>query len=76
MLNIVANESIIVRSQFLTDQQVNAISRIRLSISVRDVALDRVVIIDPESFEYRTDAKKLNEIEFTINYPNEQIQTL
>lgn len=76
VLQVKANERIVVRSQILTTQQINAIARIRLSIRVRDVVLDRTVIVDQSSFDYRTDSQKVPFIEFAISYPSEQIQSL
>lgn len=75
-IKVEANEVYVVRSQLLTVQQMNAIARIKLSIRVWDVANEVVVLVDNASFQYRTDSNKLNEIEFTITYPSQQIQSL
>lgn len=75
-ISIDASKQVIVRSQLLTVQQIEAIARIKISLRVRDVSQDVTVLIDSASFEYRTDGEKLHQIEFVINYPNEQIQSL
>lgn len=71
-----ANRKETVRSQFLDEGQSEAIARIRLSIRVIDLSTGMQVIINPSSFEYRTDNEKLIEFSFNISYPQEQIQTL
>lgn len=68
----------VVRSQALTKDQVNAISKIKTSIKVQVIEEGKftTVIVDPGSFTYRTDKEKNILIEFTIRYPREQIQKL
>ena len=75
-LFIAARRKVVVRTQLLTLQQINAIAKINLSIRVRDVLNDVTVTIDRSSFEYRTDGEKLHSLEFAINYPRTQIQSL
>lgn len=65
-----------IRSQFLDSQQVEAIARIRLSIKVIDRDTGAQVVINPSSFDYRTDNEKLIEFSFDIMHPQEQIQTI
>ena len=76
ILKIDARESIIVRSQNLTQQQIDAISQIRISPRVKDEDRDLVVDIDRRSFSYRKDHDKRHEISFTIRYPDQIINTL
>ena len=78
-ISIEANDIIIVRSQDLTVQQINAIARIKFSIKVNDetdLASIVTVLVDKASFQYRTDADKRHTIEFKITYPGEIIQSL
>lgn len=77
-ISIEANNSIIVRSQDLTEEQVNAIARIKISIKVQDETdVDNIttVIVDKASFEYATDNDKRFTIAFQILLPGEIIQT-
>ena len=77
-LNIKANESIIVRSQALTLQQVNAIAKIKYSIRVNDetdINSIVTVLVDKSSFTYRTEGDKQYFLEFNITYPDVQIQS-
>lgn len=69
---------IVVRSQLLTKNQVDALSRIRNSIKVQEVKStgNVTVLIESGSFTYRTDKEKLTTMEFKITYPREQIQSL
>ena len=75
-IDIQANETILVRSQNLTEQQINAISQIKISPSVMDEDQGVNVVIDRSSFTYRTDHDKRHEIEFTLTYPSLIIPTL
>ncbi len=76
-ISISSSESITVRSQDLTVQQINAISRIKYSIKVNDETTNIItVLVDKNSFQYRTDADKRRSIEFIIRYPGKQIQSL
>lgn len=77
-ISLESNENITVRSQDLTLQQINAIARIKLSIKVNDeTSITNIVtvIVDKNSFKYRTDNDKRHSIEFNIRYPSEQIQS-
>lgn len=77
-ISIKANKTITVRSQDLTLQQINAIARIKFSIKVNDetdLANLVTVLVDKGSISYRTDNDKRHSIEFSIRYPNEQVQT-
>ena len=65
-IRVRAAKTVTVRSQLLTEQQIEAIAKINLSISVRDVTEDTVVIVDSKTFSYRTDGDKLHQIEFNI----------
>ena len=73
-----ARETITVRSQNLSIQQINAIARIKFSIRVIDETDSSnltTVITDKSSFQYRTDNDKRHSIEFDILYPNQQTQS-
>ena len=77
-ISVKANQTIAVRSQDLTKQQINAISKIKFSIQVNDetdTTQIQTVLIDRGSIEYRTDNDKRHTIEFDIIYPSQQIQT-
>lgn len=75
-ISIQAKKTVTVRSQLLTAAQINAIARIKFSIKVNDETSDLVtVLVDKDSFSYRTDNDKLHSIEFNIVYPGEIIQT-
>lgn len=69
---------IVVRSQLLSKDQVDAIAKIRNSIKVQEVRStgNVTVLVDSGSFTYRTDKEKTITIEFKITYPREQIQSL
>lgn len=75
-IDIQANETIIVRSTNLTEQQINAIAQIKISPIVRDEDQNVTVTIDRTSFQYRTDHDKRHEIEFRLTYPSLIIPTL
>jgi len=78
-ISLDANETIIVRSQDLTLQQINAIKNIKKSIKVNDetdTANIVTVLVDKSSFQYRTDNDKRHTIEFKITYPGQIIQSL
>lgn len=73
-----ARETITVRSQQLTKDQIEAIARIRFSRKVLDMTNPYkpiTVIVNKGSFQYYTDADKRKVIEFSITYPRVQIQT-
>lgn len=77
-ISIEANDTIVVRSQDLTIQQINAIKNIKKSIKVNDETdLNNIVtvLVDKAPFQYRTDNDKRHSIEFQITYPGEIIQT-
>lgn len=74
-LSIDANQKLIVRSQNLTLQQIEAIATIKLSPQVYDADQQLGVLIDRSSFAYRTDNDKRHSIEFFITYPNLIIPT-
>jgi len=76
VLDIPANETIIVRSQDLTEQQITAIAQIKVSPVVNDVDQGLQVSIDRKSFNYRTDGDKRHEISFILTYPDLIIPTL
>lgn len=75
VISLKSSQTIIVRSQQLTLQQVNAIKNIRRSVKVIDYVNDKTVIVDKGSFQYRTDGEKFYTIEFKITYPGIIIQT-
>tara|TARA_R110000796_G_scaffold126289_4_gene241028 strand:- start:3711 stop:4118 length:408 start_codon:yes stop_codon:yes gene_type:complete len=75
-IDIQANETITVRSQNLTEQQINAIAQIKISPKVTDEDQNKTVTINRNSFTYRTDHDKRFEIEFILTYPNIIIPTL
>ncbi len=77
-LSLDANDLIVVRSQDLTVQQINAIKNIKKSIKVNDetdVSNIVTVLVDKASFQFRTDKDKRHSIEFTIRYPGQIIQS-
>lgn len=76
VIDIQANETIIVRSQNLTAQQVTAIAQIKLSPNVKDETRLINVTINRGSFTFRTDHEKRHEFEFEITYPFLIIPTL
>jgi hypothetical protein len=74
-LEIESRNTIVVRSQALTLQQLEAIKEIRSAISVYDCTNNRIkVMVDKGSFTWFTDKQKRKTIEFTITYPRNQIQ--
>lgn len=78
-LSIQASETVRVRSQNLTVQQMNAIVQIKFSLKVMDVtdASNKVtVLVDKGSVQYRTDGEKITTLEFDITYPSLQLQSL
>lgn len=75
-LSIEANQKLIVRSQDLTLQQVEAIATIKLSPQVYDIDKKLGVLIDRSSFSYRKDNDKRHSIEFFITYPSLIIPTV
>lgn len=75
-LSMKVRQSIEVRSQNLTKQQVDAISKIKFSLKVEDVTNGVTVLVENKSFEYRTDQDKIHSIDFTIIYPQTFIQSL
>lgn len=75
-INIEANQRIIVRSQNLTQQQIDAIATIKLSPRIIDADNEVGVLIDRSSFVYRTDNDKRYSIQFFITYPNLIIPTV
>jgi len=75
-LEISERDTLVVRSQALTLQQLEAIKEIRSAITVVDITGQPVkVSVDKGSFQYFTDKQKRKTIEFTITYPRNQIQT-
>jgi hypothetical protein len=74
-LSLNVREQIIVRSQFLTLQQIQAIKNIKTAIKVIDTSTNTTVSIDRGSFQYATDAEKQYSIEFIIRYPGTIIQS-
>jgi len=65
-----SRESIVVRSQNLTLDQVNAIKYIRTSPLVQ-IYGDRTVIVDQDSFMVYSEADKIYSISFKITYTNQ-----
>ena len=70
LLDIKAAETITVRSQDLTVQQINAISQIKISPRIFDIDRNVNVKINRSSFQFRTDNDKRHEIAFEITYPD------
>lgn len=69
-----SNQSIVVRSQYVTEEQLEAIKNIRLSTLVQIMVSRsdrRTVIVDSDSFTTHSDGDKLFQIEFTISYTND-----
>ena len=63
----------VVRSQYLTAEEVDKLALIKESIDVRDVTNGEVVVqVDRNSVTYRKETDKLFTIEFTVSYPNRQ----
>lgn len=75
-LSIDASERVTVRSQNLTEQQINAIAQIRISPRVTDLTNNVSVQVDRKSLDYRTDHEKRHLIEFVIVYPKLIIPSL
>ena len=75
-IDIQANNTVVVRSQNLTEQQLNAIAQIKISPKVTDEDQGVTVSINRSSFTYRTDHDKRFEIEFILTYPSLIIPTL
>lgn len=72
--------TITLRSGLLSEDQINAISQVKISknvetVSGQGVKANQSVTIDRSSFTYRTDKEKLIEFEFQITLPNIQVQT-
>ena len=66
-----ARDTRTVRSQFLTQTQVDAIANIKTSIRVQQIRDDGTkitVLIDKKSFKIREDQQKLYTIEFSLRY--------
>lgn len=78
-IRVEAYDVMVVRSQYLTHQQLNAIRQIIYSIKVQQIRDDGTkitVLIDKDSFTYRKDRQKLYTVDFGFRYSNEiQIQT-
>ena len=63
----------VVRSQYLTQAEVEKLALIKESIDVRDITTGEVVVqVDRNSVTYRKETDKLFTIEFTVSYPNRQ----
>ena len=63
----------VVRSQYLTQAEVEKLALIKESIDVRDITAGEVVVqVDRNSVTYRKETDKLFTIEFTVSYPNRQ----
>lgn len=75
VISLESAETITVRSQMLTLQQINGVKNIRRAIKVIDYTNNRTVITNKGSFQYRTDGEKLHSIEFTVTYPGIIIQS-
>jgi len=75
VLSLDAAEALVVRSQHLTEQQIDSIKNIRRSIKVIDFVDDFTVIVNKGSFQFKTDGEKLYSLEFTITYPSKIIQS-
>lgn len=76
-IGIEAAETIIVRSQFMTRDELAAVKAIRYAIRVQHVRSDNTkitVIVDKSTFKTCSDGDKLYQIEFQIKYPRIQIQ--
>jgi len=76
-LSLTAKKTLIVRSQDLTIQQIEAIARVKISIKVideTDINKLQTVIVDKSSFTYRTDNDKRHSTQFNIERPSEIIQ--
>jgi hypothetical protein len=69
---------VLVRSQFMTRDEVEAVKNIKTAIRVQEIRSDNskvTVLVDKSSFRYKSDGDKLFSIEFEITYPNTIIQT-
>ena len=75
--DIQSRKEILVRSQFLTESEFDAIAQIKESISVQQVQDDGKLItveVDKANFPTKQDRQNLYEIEFTIKYPDNLLQ--
>lgn len=80
ILSLDAQPTVILRSGFLNEQQINAVSQVKISKNIQTISgvgvvENQSIIIDRSSFTYRTDKEKLIEFEFKITLPKVQIQT-
>jgi hypothetical protein len=71
------NETIVVRSQFMTLEELQGVKNIKTAIRVQQIRSDNTkvtVLVDKASFKTYSDGNKLYQIEFEFKYPRTQIQ--
>jgi hypothetical protein len=76
-ISIEAYETVLVRSQFMSSDEINAVKNIKYAIRVQHVTSEEskvTVLVDKTSFKINSDGDKLYQIEFEIRYPKIQIQ--
>lgn len=76
-ISIQAAETVTIRSQFMTQAELNAVKNIRYAIRVQHVTSEDskiTVMVDKKSFKVRSDGDRLFQLEFDIKYPRIQIQ--
>jgi hypothetical protein len=72
------NETVVVRSQLMTREELQAVKNIKTAIRVQQIRSDNTkvtVLVDKSSFKTYSDGDKLYQIEFEFKYPRTQIQT-
>jgi hypothetical protein len=77
-IGIEAFNRTVVRSQYMTASELEAVKQIKYSIRVQQIRDDDTkvtVLVDKKSFKVKSDGDKLYQIEFEISYPSIQIQT-
>jgi hypothetical protein len=69
-----ANEQVLIRSQHLTEEQVEVLKSIKTSpiVQIVNSIYDRrTVLVDTDSFTYLPEGKNLHELSFTITYTDD-----
>jgi hypothetical protein len=77
-INVQSIDRVMVRSQFMTLAELNAVAQIKYAIRCQHIKEDGskvTVLVDKGSFKKYSDGDKLFGIEFEISYPRIQIQT-
>ncbi|HET6224654.1 MAG TPA: hypothetical protein VFF27_00150 [Bacteroidia bacterium] len=77
-ISVEANETIAVRSQFMSLEELQAVVQIMYAIRVQEIRSDNTkitVLVDKKSIKKYSDGDRMYAIEFDITYPKIEIQT-